>query len=299
MKIVITGSLGNISKPLTEELVQKGHTVTVISSKSERKSAIEALGAKAAIGTMQDVNFLSDTFKGADAVYLMETLDHSTFTDPNIDIIAEIAAIGHNYKQAIENSGVKRIVLLSSVGAHTNKGNGNLVMHYNVENILKQLPEEVHIRFMRPVGFFTNIYRSLKTIKEKGVIISNYGGDQKEPWVSPSDIAAAIVEEIEKPFAGREVRYIASDEVSPNEIAKVLGESIGNPDLKWLEISDEELLSGMLAFGMNAKIAKGLTEMQVAQGSGALYEDFYRHKPILGKVKLADFAKDFALFYNN
>ena len=30
MKIVITGSLGNIGKPLTEELVWKGHDVTVI-----------------------------------------------------------------------------------------------------------------------------------------------------------------------------------------------------------------------------------------------------------------------------
>lgn len=298
MKIVLTGSLGNIGKPLTEKLIQKGHTVTVISSTSERKPAIEALGAKAAIGTMKDVDFLSETFKEADAVYLMETLDHSTFTDPNIDIIAEIAAIGRNYKQAVEISGVKRIVLLSSVGAHTNTGNGNLVMHYNVENILKQLPEDFHIKFMRPVGFFTNIYRSLKTIKEKGVIISNYGGDQKEPWVSPLDIAAAIAAAIEKPFTGREVRYIASDEVSPNEIAKVLGESIGNPELKWLEISDEELLNGMLAFGMNAEIAKGFVEMQAAQGTGALYEDFYRHKPTFGKVKLADFAKEFALFYN-
>lgn len=299
MKIVLTGSLGNISKPLTEELLQKGHAVTVISSTSERKSAIEALGAKAAIGTMQDVNFLSQTFKGADAVYLMETLDHSTFTDPNIDIIAGITAIGRNYKQAVENSGVKNIVLLSSVGAHTNTGNGSLVMHYEVENILKQLPEEFHIKFMRPAGFFTNIYRSLKTIRQKGVIISNYGGDQKEPWVSPLDIAAAIAEEIEKPFTGREVRYIASDEVSPNEIAKVLGESIGNPELKWVEISDEELLNGMLAFGMNPQIAKGFVEMQAAQGTGTLYEDFYRHKPILGKVKLADFAKEFALFYNH
>ncbi|RUT68718.1 NAD-dependent epimerase/dehydratase family protein [Flavobacterium cupreum] len=298
MKIVLTGSLGNISKPLTEELIQNGHTVTVISSTSERKSAIEALGAKAAIGTMQDVHFLSETFKGADAVYLMETLNHSTFTDPDIDIIAEIATIGQNYKQAIENSGVKRVVLLSSVGAHTNTGNGNLVMHYNVENILRELPEEVNIKIMRPVGFFTNIYRSITTIREKGIIIFNYGGDQKEPWVSPLDIAAAIAEELERPFVGREVRYIASDEVSPNEIAKVLGESIGNPELKWLKISDEELLGGMLAFGMNPQIAQGFTEMYAAQGTGALYEDFYRHKPILGKVKLADFAKEFALFYN-
>jgi glycogen synthase len=29
MKIIATGSLGNISKPLTKELIQKGHSVTV------------------------------------------------------------------------------------------------------------------------------------------------------------------------------------------------------------------------------------------------------------------------------
>lgn len=36
MKLIVTGSLGNISAPLIKELVQKGHAVTVISSK--RKS---------------------------------------------------------------------------------------------------------------------------------------------------------------------------------------------------------------------------------------------------------------------
>ena len=57
MKIIVTGSLGHISKPLTEELVQKGHAVTVISSKPERQKDIEALGAAAAIGTIDDVEF--------------------------------------------------------------------------------------------------------------------------------------------------------------------------------------------------------------------------------------------------
>src|SRR6185312_1030183 len=54
MNIVLTGSLGHISKPLTQILVQKGHSVTVISSKAERQKDIEALGAKVAIGTMED-----------------------------------------------------------------------------------------------------------------------------------------------------------------------------------------------------------------------------------------------------
>jgi len=140
MKIVVTGSLGNISKPLTKTLVEKGHAVTVISSKSERKKDIEALGAKAAVGTMEDVDFLTATFKGADIVYAMETLGADAFFDQNLDIVAAITSIGNNYKQAIEQSGVKRVVHLSSIGAHTDKDNGLLAFHYNVENILKQLP---------------------------------------------------------------------------------------------------------------------------------------------------------------
>jgi uncharacterized protein YbjT (DUF2867 family) len=298
MKIIVTGSLGNISKPLAIELVQKGHDVTVISSQNERQTAIEALRAKAAIGSMLDVDFLSATFNGADIVYCMETHDKNAFFDPNLDLIALITQIGKNYKQAIETSGVKRVVHLSSIGAHTDEGNGILKFHYNVENILKQLPADVSIKFMRPTGFFTNILRSLHTIKTQGAIISNYGGDNKEPWVSPLDIASTIVEEMELPFDGRMVRYIASEEVSPNEIAKVLGEAIGNPELKWLAISDEQLLNGMLAVGMNQQIAKGFVEMQASQGSGFLYEDYYRNQPILGKVKLTDFAKDFAKAFN-
>ena len=42
MKITLTGSLGNISKPLAEKLVKAGHQVTVISSKNEKTAAIEA-----------------------------------------------------------------------------------------------------------------------------------------------------------------------------------------------------------------------------------------------------------------
>lgn len=300
MNIVITGSLGNIGKPLTAELVQKGHAVTVISSKTERQKDIEALGAKASIGSMKDADFLTKTFTGADIVYLMEAWEGiGSIFDKDIDFIAGFHEIGNNYKKAVIASGVKNIVHLSSVGAHSATGYGSLSAHYDVENILKQLPDDVSIKFMRPVGFYTNLFRSLKTIQEKGAIISNYGGDKKEPWVSPLDIATAIIEEMELPFQGRTVRYIASDEASPNEIAKILGEAIGKPDLKWLEISDEQMLDGMLAMGVNPKIASGMVEMQASQRSGLLFEDFYRHKPALGKTKLTDFAKQFALVYNN
>ena len=299
MKIVITGSLGNIGKPLTEALVAKQHTVTVISSKAERQTSIEALGAKAAIGTMQDAAFLTATFQGADVVYLMETWEGiGSLFDKNVDFAAGMRQIGQNYKQAIEQAGVKQIVHLSSVGAHSPTGYGSLSVHYDVEQILGQLTPDVAIKFMRPVGFYTNFFRSMQTIKTQAAIISNYGGDKKEPWVSPLDIARVITEEMEKPFAGRTVRYIASDEVSPNEIARILGEAIGRPDLKWHAIPDEQLLQGMLHAGVNPVMAQGMVEMQATQRNGLLFEDYYRNQPSLGTVKFTDFAQDFAEVYH-
>nr|WP_315032523.1 NAD(P)H-binding protein [uncultured Chryseobacterium sp.] len=300
MNIVLTGSIGNIGKSLTVQLVRNGHSVTVISSTKERISSIEALGAKAAIGSMFDVDFLTEIFKGADIVYVMETMEAvGDLFDKSVDFIESITEIGKNYKTAIEGSGVKKLVHLSSIGAHTDKGTGIIVFHHHVENILRQLPDDVSITFIRPVGIYFNMFSFIHTIKEKGVIISNWGGDIKEPWVSPLDIADVIAEEIEKPFEGRKVRYVASDEVSPNEIAKGLGEAIGKPDLQWNVITDDELLAGWLNIGFNEQVAKGFVETQAAQGSGVLYEDYYQHQPVLGKVKLADFAKEFAAAYQN
>ncbi len=298
MKIIVTGSLGNISKPLTKELVQKGHSVIVISSKAERQKEIETIGAKAAIGTMENVAFLTKTFTGADLVYTMITGDSSAFFDHHLDIISYNNQIGKNYKQAIEQAGVKRVVHLSSIGAHTNTGNGILRFHYDVENILKQVPNDVAIKFMRPVGFYYNMLAFIPTIKSQGAIIQNYGGDEKEPWVSPLDIASVIAEEIEKPFEGRKFRYIASDEVSPNEAARILGESIEKSDLKWLVISDEQMLNGMIAAGFNPQTAKGFVEMNASRRGGVLYEDYTLNKPILGRIKLTDYAKDFAIAYS-
>jgi len=296
MKIIVTGSLGHISKPLTEELVQKGHAVTVISSSPEKQADIETLGATAAIGTIEDVEFLTTTFTGADAVYCMEP--PANIFSHNLDFFAYYDILGNNFVQAIRQSGVKRAVHLSSIGAHTNQGNGILAFHYNVERIFNQLPPDVAVVFMRPVGFYYNLLSFINTIKAQGAIVSNYGGDDKEPWVSPLDIASVIAEEIVKPFEGRKIRYVASDELSPNEVAGILGQAIGKPGLQWLVIPDEQLLNGMIAAGMNPNIAKGFVEMNASRRGGVLYEDYYRNRPALGKVKLKDFAREFAAAYN-
>ena len=295
MKIIVTGSLGHISKPLATELVQQGHQVTVISSKPDKQFEIEAIGAKAAIGSIKDVEFLTSTFTGSDAVYCMEP--PGGFFEKDFDIMAEIREMCEAYVKAILKSGVKRVIHLSSIGAHTDRGNGILKFHHLAEQIFNSLPSDIAITFIRPVGFYYNLFSFIPLIKAQGIVAANYGVE-KEPWVSPLDIATTIAEEIVKPFEGRRVLYIASEELTGTEVASILGEAIGKPDLKWLVISDEQSLNGMLSIGMNPKIAEGLVEMNASRSNHTLYEDYYRHRPELGKVKMKDFAKEFAAVYN-
>lgn len=296
MKITITGSLGNISKPLATTLVQKGHEVTIITSDAEKQTAIEALGAKSAIGSVEDLAFLTETFSGSDAVYCM--IPRANYFDPNLDLDAFTGKIGNNYAQAIEKSGVKRVVFLSSIGAHLEKNSGIIQRYNEIEAVLNKL-SDVSITFMRPTSFFYNLLAYIPMIKNAGIIAANYGAEKMVPWVSPNDIAEVIAEEITTPLDGRKIRYVASEELTGHETAKILGNAIGKPDLKWVLTTDQETLDGLVNVGMQPKIAEGLVEMYAGLYSGLLGEDYERNRPaVMGKTKLAEYAKEFAAVYN-
>ena len=294
MKIVVTGSLGHISRPLAQELIQKGHAVTVVTSKAERKPEIEGLGATAAVGQAQDADFLTATFTGADLVYTM--IPPGNIMDPHFDIYAEVKSLAESYRKAIAAAGVKRVIHLSSIGAHTDKGNGLLRLHYIAEATLKQLPADVHLTFMRPTGFYYNLLAFIPMIRQQGLIAANYGQDDPGIWVAPADIATAIVEEIESPAKESPfIRYVASDELTCSETAHILGEAIGKPDLQWIKIPNQQMLDALVARGMSRTIAEGMVEMYANRN---LYEDYFKHRPVLGKTKLTEFARDFAAVYH-
>lgn len=296
MKIIITGSLGNISKPLAKTLIEEGHQITVIASSEKRKAEIENLGASAAIGSVNDVEFLTKTFTGADAVYCM--IPRANYFDPNLDLDAFTRTIGNNYAEAIQKSGVKRVVFLSSIGAHLEKNSGIIQRYNEIEAVLNKL-SEVSITFMRPTSFYYNLLAYIPMIKNLGFIAVNYGADKLIPWVSPNDIAQAIAEELTTPLDGKKIRYVASEELSGHQTAKILGEAIGIPDLQWKLTTDEETLNGLISVGMQPKIAKGLVEMYAALYSGLLGEDYDQNRPaVLGKTKLIDYAKEFAAIFN-
>ncbi len=294
MKYVVTGSTGNISKPLTAHLINAGHEVTVVSSNNDKKALIEAAGATAAIGSVDDVDFLTKTFSGADAVY--------TMVPPRMDAAdwkGHIHNVGKNYAAAIKASGVKKVVNLSSIGAHMPEGCGPVTGLHRAEKELDAL-EGVDVKHLRPAYFFHNLMSNIGLIKHLGIAGGNYGENSTMVMVHPRDIAAAAAEELLNPsFNGKTVRYIASDERTTNEIAKVLGAAIGKPELPWVNFKDEESLGGMLQAGLSPEVATNYVEMGAAMASGEMAADYNSNKPALSPTKLEDFAKEFAAAFQH
>jgi len=297
MKITITGSLGHISKPLTENLIRQGHEVTLISSNPDKKAEITTLGANPTIGSLEDLKFLTHAFTEAEAVYTM--VPPNNYFDHSLDLLAYYRRLGGNYARAIAQSGVKRVVNLSTIGAHLEQGSGILIGAHDIEHMLNDLSPEIAITHMRPTSFYYNLYGYLDMIKTEGLIAVNYGAEALIPWVSPTDIAAAIAEEIATPLVGRKIRYVASEELTGNEVARILGAAIEKPDLSWVIVSDEQTQQDLEAIGMNPNIAAGLVEMYASLHNGLLSEDYYRNRPaVMGKIKMSDFAVEFAAVFH-
>jgi uncharacterized protein YbjT (DUF2867 family) len=294
MHYVITGSLGHIGKPLATQLVKDRHSVTVISSKVERTKEIEEIGARAAIGSLTDPGFLSKTFKGADGVYTMVP----PYFAVN-DWKGFIGSIGKNYVIAIKASGVKHVVNLSSIGAHMRDGCGPVSGLYRVEQALNEL-HGVNVRHLRAGYFYTNFLNSISSIKHQNIMSGNYGENALMVLVHPEDIVDEAVRELEEPtFLGRGFRYIVSDEKTTNEIATILGTAIGKPDLKWADLTDQEMFDGMIRSGMPEEIVRNYVEMGAAIRSGDMTSDYEDHRPVLAGWRSIDkFVPDFVAAYN-
>lgn len=295
MKYIITGGAGNVSKPLAEKLIAAGHNVTVIARNEEHLKPLVEKGATAAIGTIEDVEFLKQTFAGADAAYIMFPPQYAAA--PDLTPYQQQAA---RYAEAIKASNIKYIVTLSSVGADKPAGVGPVSGLYLAEQELNKLTD-VNILHLRPGFFYVNFYGNLGMIKHMNIIGGNYGDANSIMVLShPNDIAEAAAEELlNLSFKGHSVRYLASDERTTGDVAKVLGTAIGNPQLPWVPFTDAQAYEGLLQAGFPKPMVEKYVEMGAAIRSGKMSEDFVNQRPQqFGAIKLEDFSKEFAGAYN-
>jgi uncharacterized protein YbjT (DUF2867 family) len=291
MRYAITGAAGHISKPMVQILLDQGHEVIVIGRNQEHLEELVKSGARSAIGSVEDIDFVKKAFARVDAVY--------TMCPPNMntsDLAGYCERIGKNYKESIQFNNIHYVVNLSSVGAHLEEA-GHITGTNRVEQVLNDLPN-VNIKHLRPVFFYTNLFAQIELIRNMGVMGANFSLE-KFPVVDPGDVAVTAANYLaELDFSGHSVRYIAGDETSTDNIAAMLGDAIGIPGLKWAKFTDEQAFEGFLRGGFPKEAANEFVKGFRAMHEGRIFEDYWKHAPQLEKTKLTDFAKTFAAVWH-
>jgi uncharacterized protein YbjT (DUF2867 family) len=179
---------------------------------------------------------------------------------------------------------------LSSIGAHMGNGAGPVDGLYDAEQKLNALPD-VNAVYLRPSYFMYNLFNMIGMVKGMGIMGSNFGNDEPIALTHTADIADVALDKLlDTTILGKQIQYIASDERSGAEIARVLGEAVGKPQTPWIVFSDEQNTQGMLQAGLNEEMATQYTKLGEAMRTGQMQADYMLNRPELGSVKLETFA---------
>lgn len=252
MKLVINTPNGNIGRVAAHKLLDEGHALTVISRSPEKVKDLTDRGAAVVEGSIEDAGVLAEAFAGADAVFWL--------TPPNYqpDFAAWAKATAQRAADAAGAAGVKRIVVLSSVGAQHPAGVGPVSAIHHVEQVFLRAFEDVVV--LRPAFFMENFLRDLPTIQD-GVIYSPAPSEIAMPMVATRDIGVKVAEALVAPAAGhRFVGVHGPKDLSYGEAAATLSAALGRP-VKHVQVTLDQVRAGMTAQGIPGFVVDLMVEM--------------------------------------
>jgi uncharacterized protein YbjT (DUF2867 family) len=251
------GATGNIGSKLADRLLAENLHVKVIGRSEDRLQPFVDKGATAVAGDAANSDFLSKAFDESNAVFVMIPPDYTAQ-----DFRQYQNAIGRQIATAIEKSGVRHVVNLSSHGAHLSDKTGPIKGLRDQEQRLNKL-DSVHILHLRPTFFMENMLMNIDMILNMGINGGHIRGDLPFAMIATTDIAEVAAQHLlERDFSGKTVRELLGPrDISMEEATRIIGEKIGKPDLQYVHFSREEYIDGLLKAGLSKDMAEQLAEL--------------------------------------
>jgi uncharacterized protein YbjT (DUF2867 family) len=291
--ITIMAATGRVGKRITEHLLRSGEQVRALGRSRAKLQELEKAGAETLAGEASDAVFLADAFRGAEAVYTLLPYDLQ-----ENDYGAQQNQVGEAIARAVQASGVRHLVFLSSVGADLSSGTGMLVSLHAQEERLRRLTG-VNVLILRPGPFFENLYGQLDLIRHQGIASDAFAPDLKLPMIATRDIADFAAKALKaRDWIGFEVRELLGQrDISFAETTHVLGQRIGKPDLQYVQSSYGEIIEALTDFGFSENIARLEVEVARAANEGRIRSHEIRGPKNTTPTSFEEFADELAHLY--
>jgi uncharacterized protein YbjT (DUF2867 family) len=261
---VVTGSTGNTGSVVVNDLLAAGKEVRGIGRKMERLQGLRQKGGEPFVADLTDREALADAFAGAEGVYVMIPPDPT-----RADFRAHQDAVSEAVATALERSNVKHVVALSSVGAEKAEKTGPVVGLYRMEQRLNRIAG-LNVLYLRAGYFMENTLAQAAMIQSLGNAAGPLLPELKLPMIATRDIGSAAAEALVKlDFNGHQIRELLGPrDITMSEVATILGNLIGKPDLKYIQAPEDQLRAAMLQTGMSKDLVRLIEEMAFALNTG-------------------------------
>jgi len=291
--IAVMGASGHTGRKVAELLLDSGEKVRALARSKEKLAPLEKKGAEVQTGEAADARFLASAFRGAEGVFTLLPPDSRS-----TDYRALQDRIGEATAKAIRESGVRRVVFLSSVGADLPAGTGPIAGLHAHEERLRQL-EGVDVLNLRPGYFFENFEETLGLIKHQGINGGAIAPDVTIPMIATRDIADAAARALrERRFQGVTVRELLGPrDLSHSEATRILGARIGKPDLQYVQFPYADFVKALVETGLSENIASLYAEMARALNEGRVKSLEGRRPENTTTTRFEDFADELEEVY--
>ncbi|MCF2443431.1 NAD(P)H-binding protein [Dyadobacter sp. CY345] len=263
-KVVVLGATGTVGSKISDILLNQGHQVTLIARHTEKLEKYRSMGAQIIAGDITDVQTLTNAFENADSAFVI--LPDNVKAENTRAYQRQVTGI---LIEAIEKSGIKYIVNMSSVGSHMHEGNGMMAGTGEQEVRLNQL-NDVNVLHIRSAYFMENFLRTIGLIKKMGFNGSVADGNHSIPMVATKDVAIIAAGHLASlDFEGKSVRAVMGPkDYTYNEFTTIIGKAIGNPELTYVQLPVEQVKQAFLGNGFSEDFTSNLIEMGTAIKTG-------------------------------
>ncbi len=251
---VIIGATGQVGSHLTNHLKSRGVDVRAVVRNPEKlpDKTIETRTAD-----LFKVEELKKAFEGGTNVFVL-TPENPT----SQDIIEDTKRIVANYKEAIQATGIRRVIALSCVGAHIDSNTGNVLMSRILEQSLDDL--EIEKVFIRPSYYYSNWLGYVDTMEQYGVLPTFFPEDLEIEMNSPVDLAEFIAKiMIDTSSEKKRIYELTGQKYSSLDVAATFSRLLSR-EIYLQTIAKDKWIETLVSAGFTENTAANLSDMTQA-----------------------------------
>lgn len=217
---IILGGTGQVGSATAHALLKRGEPVTIVTRDADHGSDLKKAGASIAVADIRDVAGLREVLRAGTRAFLLNP-PAAPAGDTDAEERANVAAIA----EALDGSGLEKVVAASTYGARPGERCGDLTVLHEFERRLKA--QSIPAAINRGAYYMSNWGGMFDAVRSSGKLPSFFPANMALPMVAPQDLGEAAARRLLEPASETDLRYVEGPQhYTPRDVADAFSDAL-------------------------------------------------------------------------